>query len=253
MTTLFVSDLHLTPRRPQIAGQFFDMLQGEARRADALYILGDLFEFWVGDDAAGVLGYAPVIRHIRDLAESGVPVYFMHGNRDFLVGSRFAADAGCEILADPTVIDLYGEPVLLMHGDFLCTDDVEHQKFRAMVGDPEWQRSFLEKPVEERMKMAESAREQSGRHKDSIDMEIMDVNGEAVRRAFEEHRVRLLIHGHTHRPAIHESGPDRKRRIVLGDWYEQSSILRCGPGVQELDPLPESPASRSMGSDSIDR
>lgn len=237
MTTLFISDLHLTPQRPHITRLFFELLQGEARGADALYILGDLFEYWIGDDAAGVLGYAPVVREIARLTESGVPVYFMHGNRDFLVGDRFAAETGLEILDDPTVVDLYGEPALLMHGDFLCTDDVEHQKFRAMVGDPDWQHSFLERPVEERMQMAESAREESRNHKSSVTMEIMDVNAGAVRRIFDEYGVRLLIHGHTHRPAIH-GRPSGTRRIVLGDWYERSSILRCTPDAQKLEPEP---------------
>lgn len=240
MTTLFISDLHLSPRRPRIAESFHSLLRGEARGADAVYILGDLFEYWIGDDAAERLGYAAVLGEIRALSDSGVPVYFMHGNRDFLVGDRFAGDTGCGILPDPTVVDLYGEKVLLTHGDYLCTDDVEHQSFRRTVDDPAWRRAFLNQPIEERMQMAQDAREQSREHKDSVAMEIMDVNGEAVRRAFTEHRVRLMIHGHTHRPAIHDTGePAGTRRIVLGDWYEQSSILRCGPGVQELDPAPE--------------
>lgn len=237
MTTLFISDLHLSPRRPHIAESFISLLQGEARGADALYILGDLFEYWIGDDAAEQLGYAPVIREIRALSDAGVPVYFMRGNRDFLAGDGFADDTGCRILADPTVIDLYGERALLMHGDFLCTDDLEHQEFRRTVDDPHWQREFVGKPVEARMEMARQAREQSAEHKDSVSMEIMDVNADAVRRAFDEHGVGLMIHGHTHRPAVHDSGaPAGTRRIVLGDWYEQSSILRCSPGVQELDP-----------------
>jgi len=239
MTTLFISDLHLSPRRPHIAETFFSLLQGEARRADALYILGDLFEYWIGDDAAEQLGYAPVLREIRALSDAGVPVYFMRGNRDFLAGERFAAETGCRILPDPTVVELYGERALLMHGDYLCTDDTEHQAFRRTVDDPEWQRGFLGKPVEARMQMAQDAREQSREHKDSVTMEIMDVNADAVRRTFDDHSVRLMIHGHTHRPAIHDdSDPTGTRRIVLGDWYEQSSILRCAPGVQELDPPP---------------
>jgi UDP-2,3-diacylglucosamine hydrolase len=240
MTTLFISDLHLSPERPGITESFISLLQGEARHADALYILGDLFEYWIGDDAAEPLGYASVIREIRALADSGVPVYFMRGNRDFLIGDRFAADTGCVTLSDPAVVDLYGQRVLLMHGDFLCTDDTEHQAFRRTVDDPDWQREFLARPVEARMQMARDARAQSRAHKDSLSMEIMDVNEEAVRRAFEDHGVKLMIHGHTHRPAIHDGGgPGGTRRIVLGDWYEQSSILRCSAGTQELDPAPE--------------
>lgn len=239
MTTLFVSDLHLTPRRPQIGELFFDLLRGEAGEADALYILGDLFEYWIGDDAADALGYAPVVEQLRRVSDAGVPVYFMRGNRDFLVGKDFETATGCRVLADPTVIDLYGEPVLLMHGDYLCTDDVAHQQFRATVDDPEWRREFLSRPVTERMQMARDAREKSHEHKDSITMEIMDVNPGAVRRAFDEHGVGLMIHGHTHRPAVHQGGErGSRRRIVLGDWYEHSSILRCTPGKQELDPNP---------------
>lgn len=238
MTTLFISDLHLSPRRPHIAEAFFALLRSEARQADALYILGDLFEYWIGDDAAQRLGYAPVVGEIRALSDAGVPVFFMRGNRDFLAGERFAAESGCEVLPDPTVVDLYGERTLVMHGDFLCTDDAAHQEFRRTVDDPDWQRQFLSQPIEARMRMAEDARAQSREHKDSVTMEIMDVNAEAVRRAFDEHDVRLMIHGHTHRPAIHDD-PAGTRRIVLGDWYEQSSILRCSPGSQALDPPPE--------------
>lgn len=239
MTTLFISDLHLTPERPRITELFVELLRGEARRAEALYILGDLFEYWIGDDAADTLGFRPVVEEIRSLADAGVPVYFMRGNRDFLAGERFARESGCRILADPTVIDLYGEPAVLMHGDFLCTDDVDHQKFRAMVDDPQWQRDFLDQSVAERLQMAERARAESKEHKGSVSMAIMDVNQTAVREAFDTHGVRLMIHGHTHRPAIHDGhGLDDTRRIVLGDWYEQSSILRCNPGAQELSPDP---------------
>ncbi|MDZ7839792.1 MAG: UDP-2,3-diacylglucosamine diphosphatase [Gammaproteobacteria bacterium] len=244
MTTLFISDLHLTPRRPEISETFHSLLRGEAQGTDAVYILGDLFEYWIGDDAAEQLGYGQVLREIRALSDSGVPVYFMRGNRDFLIGDRFAADTGCGILPDPAIVDLYGEKVLLTHGDYLCTDDIEHQSFRRTVDDPAWRRAFLNRPVEERMRMAQDARKQSREHKDSVDMEIMDVNGQAVRRAFAEYGVRLMIHGHTHRPAIHDAGETAgNRRIVLGAWYEQSSILRCSPGVQELDPAPGNGAS----------
>jgi len=245
MSTLFISDLHLAPGRPCMTRLFMDLLSGEARHADGLYILGDLFEYWIGDDAANRLGYAPIVRALRALADTGVPVYFMRGNRDFLVGERFARETGCRILADPAVVDLYGEPALLMHGDFLCSDDIEHQKFRAMVDEPAWQRDFLAQPVETRLEMAKRARAQSREHKDSVAMDIMDVNEQAVRRAFEAHHTRLMIHGHTHRPAIHDHAPPAgTRRIVLGDWYQQSSILRCTPGAQELEPGPDDATNR---------
>lgn len=240
MTTLFVSDLHLTPRRPHIFELFGELLRGEARHADALYILGDLFEYWIGDDAAARLGYQPAIEQLRDLSEFGTPVYFMRGNRDFLVGEQFALETGCTILPDPILIELYGQATVLLHGDSLCTDDTEHQQFRRMVADRAWQRSFLDQPVTSRLREAERARAHSREHKGRIAMEIMDVNQDAVRDRFAEHGARLMIHGHTHRPAVHEQagGLPRHRRIVLGDWYEHSSILRCTPGRQALDPVP---------------
>lgn len=226
MATLFISDLHLDETRPHIVELFTRFLAEQARSAKTLYILGDFFESWIGDDddAALPVRIAPALRALRD---SGVPIYFMHGNRDFLLGPDYAARAGMTLLNDPTVIELAGEPTLLMHGDTLCTDDVEYQKFRALTRDPAWQRQFLAKPLTERRAFAAQARGESRRHTAAATPEIMDVNQAAVEAAMRSHGVRRLIHGHTHRPATHRFELDGQpaERIVLGDWYEQSSVL----------------------------
>jgi len=229
MTTLLISDLHLDPRRPRILDLFADLLAGEARRADALYILGDLFDSWIGDDDDAALA-AQVAQATRALRDSGVPIWFMHGNRDFLLGADYAARAGMSLLADPSVVELGGERVLLMHGDTLCTDDTEYLKFRALVRDPRWQAQFLAKPLAERRAFAAQARGESRRHTSAAKPEIMDVNQEAVAAAMRTHGVHKLIHGHTHRPATHHFDLDGRtaERVVLGDWYEQDSVLRIG-------------------------
>jgi len=226
MATLFISDLHLDETRPQIVDLFVRFLADEARKADALYILGDLFESWIGDDDDAPL--ATRIAHaLRSLRDSGVPIYFMHGNRDFLLGAEYAKRAGMELLADPTIVELDGERTLLMHGDTLCTDDVEYQKFRGLVRNPAWQQQFLAKPLAERRAFAAQARGESRKQTAMKAAEIMDVNQGAVESAMRTHGVRRLIHGHTHRPATHRFDLDGQaaERIVLGDWFEQSSVL----------------------------
>ncbi len=227
--TLFISDLHLDESRPHIVELFSRFLAGEARHADALYILGDLFESWVGDDDDGAMAQ-DVATALRELRDSGVPVFFMHGNRDFLLGEDYAARSGMTLLPDPTVVDLDSERVLLMHGDTLCTDDVDYQKFRTLVRDVKWQREFLAKPLGERRTFAAQARGESRKHTSAMRPEIMDVNQQAVEATMRAHDVRRLIHGHTHRPATHMFKLDKQtaRRLVLGDWYEQSSVLRSG-------------------------
>ena len=227
MPTLFISDLHLDESRPQILDVFSRFLAGQAREAEALYILGDLFESWIGDDDDSALALR-VSRELKALRDAGVPVYFMHGNRDFLLGADYAQRSGMTLLADPTVIELNGERTLLMHGDTLCTDDPDYQKFRALVRDPKWQREFLAKPLAERRAFAAQARGESRRHTAAMRPEIMDVNQQAVESAMRAHGVHRLIHGHTHRPAKHTFKLDGRNaeRIVLGDWYEQSSVLR---------------------------
>ncbi len=226
MATLFISDLHLDAVRPEPLTRFHALLAGPARRAEALYILGDLFEAWIGDDDDRP-PHPEVIASLADLCATGTPVYVMRGNRDFLVGARFEAETGCRLLRDPTVVDLYGEPTLLMHGDTLCTEDLEYQTFRRQVRDPRWQSGFLARPLAERAALAQKAREGSRMATQGKAEAIMDVTQEAVVETMRAHGVRQLIHGHTHRPAIHrlvlQSG--EARRIVLGDWYETDSVL----------------------------
>jgi UDP-2,3-diacylglucosamine hydrolase len=238
VTTLFISDLHLARERPRSTELFLNFLKTQANRADALYILGDLFEFWIGDDAATDIGHRAIIDALRHLNDGGVPTQFIPGNRDFLVGEQFSVETGCVLLADPSVIDLYGERVLLMHGDSLCTDDHAHQRFRALVNQSSWRKDFLAKPMEERFRLATDARAQSEFNKSLLTMDIMDVNQIAVESVMRDYGVQTLIHGHTHRPAIHQFRLDgtQVRRIVLGDWYEQSSVLRYSPHEVSLSP-----------------
>jgi UDP-2,3-diacylglucosamine hydrolase len=239
MTSLFISDLHLESGRPEIGEQFLSFLAGEARTAEVLYILGDLFEAWLGDDDPNPY-YSAMKVEIRALVDSGVPVFFMHGNRDFIIGEEFARETGVSILNDPTVVELYGENVLLCHGDSLCTDDEQYQQIRAMTRNPEWQAMMLAKTIEERIAFAIQARKESMARGESLDDEIMDVNQDAVEAALNEHGVDTMLHGHTHRPAVHEVNlRDRAaRRIVLGDWFEQGSVVRWDENGPRLEVMP---------------
>jgi UDP-2,3-diacylglucosamine hydrolase len=231
VSTLFVSDLHLDAAFPDAGDQFCEFLRNDARASEALYILGDLFEVWIGDDVDDP-EYVRVQKALADLTGAGTACFLMHGNRDFLLGERFAAGAGCELLPDPQVIDLYGDPVLVTHGDLLCTDDRSYQQLRAVVRDAGWQRRFLRLPVPARRALASAARAGSQQHMERLQPQIMDVRQEAVDAAMRACGVHTLIHGHTHRPAIHEFSLQGQpaRRIVLGAWYEQGSCLRCEPG-----------------------
>jgi UDP-2,3-diacylglucosamine hydrolase len=236
--TLFISDLHLDAGRPQITQLFLDFLETRASGSDALYILGDLFEAWIGDDDQSDMNQS-VCQGLRQCAASGTPVFVMHGNRDFLLGERFAEQSNATLLQDPTRIDLYGIPTLLMHGDLLCTDDMEYLSFREMVHDPQWQTGFLVKPLEQRRKIAVDMRTLSKEKTSDKAEAIMDVNQEAVIQTMTENQVPRLIHGHTHRPDVHEllvSG-ERAQRFVLGDWYEQGSVLECSPDGCELQSI----------------
>lgn len=239
MNAAFISDLHLHGDRPEAIEAFKAFLGELPGRASALYILGDLFEFWIGDDVP-LPAYLDALEALRRAGESGLPLYFMHGNRDFLIGDGFEQATGCRILADPAVVDLGGEPVLLMHGDTLCTDDTEYQQFRRQVRDPQWQRVFLSQPLERRLEIARAYRNESVKRTGEKAMEIMDVAQRAVEDAMTRHRVRYLIHGHTHRPAVHDLVVrDRPaQRIVLGDWYDQGSVLEWNDGGFELKTLP---------------
>ena len=229
MTTLFISDLHLCAQRPALTALFLDFLRGRATHADALYILGDLFEYWIGDDAAADAEFAAVIAGLRTLTQTGVPVYVMHGNRDFLLDEEFSKITGCRLLLDPTLIDLYGTPVLLMHGDTLCTDDVDYQNFRRIVRDPQWIKKFLAQSRDQRNAVVRDLRATSKAAMAEKPPDIMDVNPAAVETVMRSHRVHHLIHGHTHRPAQHDLllNGQPARRTVLGDWYEQGSVLEC--------------------------
>ena len=226
MNTLFISDLHLDEARPHIVDLFTRFVSNQARGAAALYILGDLFESWIGDDDDSALAHQ-VAGALSALKQSGVPVFFMHGNRDFLLGEVYARRAGMTLLADPTIIDLDSERTLLMHGDTLCTDDSAYQEFRAVVRNPDWQKQFGARSLAERRAFASQARAESAKHTASATAEIMDVNQDAVVATMRKHGVRRLIHGHTHRPASHHFEIDNQsaERIVLGDWYEQGSVL----------------------------
>ena len=239
MTTLFISDLHLDAERPAITELFGRFIDGEARGADALYILGDLFEAWVGDDDPSGAGTF-VAEKLRGLRDAGVPVSFIRGNRDFLLHAAYARAAGMAILPDPAVVMLYGKPTLLLHGDLLCTDDVAYQQFRAQTRNPDWQRQFLSQPLPARLAFAQQARAASKAHqsglRDAGRMEaITDVAPATVAATFARYGIDTMIHGHTHRPAVHthEGGT----RIVLGDWYEQGSVLRVDANSAKLSPL----------------
>jgi UDP-2,3-diacylglucosamine hydrolase len=238
MTTLFISDLHLDASRPAIMRLFLRFLDGEAAKADALYILGDLFEAWIGDDASDEVGDA-VADALARLHASGVPCFYIHGNRDFLLGDAYARRARMTLLPDPSLVEIGGEPVLLMHGDTLCIDDAPYQAFRRQTHDPAWQRAFLARPLAERRAFADQARAESKRYTKSVADAITDVNADAVSATMRRHAVRRLIHGHTHRPARHADTLDGTavERIVLGDWYEHGSMLSIGDGAIELAAL----------------
>jgi UDP-2,3-diacylglucosamine hydrolase len=243
---LFISDLHIDARHAPITEQFLDFVTSEARSADALYILGDLFESWVGDDAPDA-GQIAAMSAIKSLTSSGVPCYVMHGNRDFLLGREFCARSGAQILPDPLVITLYGEPVLVMHGDALCTDDRAYQRLRATVRDPGWQRRFLSLSVAQRRALAGAAREGSQAHTAALEYAVADVNEESVATAMRNAGTATLLHGHTHRPAIHPFSVDGRActRIVLGDWYTQGSVLAWDASGPELRSLPRAKARRN--------
>lgn len=245
MTTLFISDLHLDAERPAITELFGAFMHRQARQAEALYILGDLFEAWVGDDDPSETG-AYVADRIREVVDAGVPVNFIRGNRDFLVGDAFARRAGMRILPDPAVVVLYDRPVLLMHGDLLCSDDTAYQAFRAQTRDPDWQQQFLAQPLAARLafaaqaRAASQARQQGMIQSDRAQFEtVTDVTATTVEATLARYGIDTLIHGHTHRPAVHalQVGGRECRRIVLGDWYEQGSVLRADPDGYQLQAL----------------
>lgn len=224
---LFIADLHLAPERPQIIHLFERFIDEIAVQADRLYILGDFLEYWIGDDDTAT-GLENAFSALKRAHNADTKVYFMHGNRDFLVGEKLAARCQFKLIHEPIVENINGTPALLMHGDILCTDDIEYQQFRAMVRNTDWQSALLSKPLQEREQIARSLREKSQQATADKEENIMDVNQNAVIETMQRHAVSTLIHGHTHRPAIHrlEINGQPASRIVLGDWYHSGSYLK---------------------------
>jgi UDP-2,3-diacylglucosamine hydrolase len=233
VTTLFISDLHLEESRPDITGAFLGFLQERAMGVESLYILGDFFEAWIGDDENTPL-QQQVAEALREVRDSGTRIFLMHGNRDFLIGQDYCSRFDGTLLDDPTVIDMYGTPTLLMHGDSLCTADVEYQKFRARMRDPQMQKMMLARPLADRQQMARQLREMSMAKNQGKEEYIMDVTPEEVVKEMEAHNVQRMIHGHTHRPAVHdlEANGQPARRIVLGDWESHIWWLEAAPGQE---------------------
>lgn len=243
MATWFVSDLHLSPARPDIAHLFFDFLRDTARSADALYILGDLFDAWIGDDDTSAFA-AQVQDELRRFTDHGIPTYFVAGNRDFLIGRRFAERTGVKILTDPYVVNLYDTPTLILHGDLLCTDDVSYQRFRRWIRKPWLTKLLLALPLKSRMRIATKLRAGSKTQQPLSEeqLAIMDANAQTVIDYFKRYNVKQMIHGHTHRPAVHQHKLNgaSATRIVLGDWYTQGSMLKMTHEAHDLiqQPLP---------------
>lgn len=237
MHALFVSDLHLCSSRPASTTLFEKFLR-DAQAAQALYILGDLFEYWAGDDDLDDAFHRTLIAQIKTVADGGVQVFLLHGNRDFLIGENFLSASAVTLLPDPSLINLYGTPTLLMHGDTLCTDDVAYQHFRAEVRDPDWQTQFLATPLATRKAQIAALRQQSQAAKAEKSAEIMDTHPTAVADVLRAYGYPRLIHGHTHRPALHHESVDGHvcERWVLPDWYAGGGYLRCdAQGCRAID------------------
>ncbi len=227
--TLFISDLHLSATQPHSTELFLRFAADVAPKAEALYILGDLFEYWAGDDDLSDPFHLQITAVLHELAEQGTRIFIMRGNRDFLMDQELAAACNAKLLNDPTLLDLYGTPTLLTHGDALCTDDADYQRFRELVRKQDWQAQFLAQPLPQRKAQIEQLRKQSESQKRSKEMSIMDVNGNAVNELLRQYRYPRLIHGHTHRPArhLHHLDDHTCERWVLGDWDRQENALRC--------------------------
>ena len=227
--TLIVSDIHLSDLKPEITQYFLGFLKTLAGQAQYLYILGDLFDYWIGDEEIKKPSASAIVKSLKEVSKSGTDIFLLHGNRDFLLGEKFANAAGLKIINEETPVNLYDNHLLLMHGDTLCTDDVDYQEFRTKVHNKNWQNCFLAKPIEERQKFARYARATSEKNKAVKSAEIMDVNNDTVRNIFRKHNFRTLIHGHTHRPAHHTLIIDGVlcNRYVLPDWDTGGGYLQC--------------------------
>jgi UDP-2,3-diacylglucosamine hydrolase len=236
LLSFFVSDLHLSDTRPAANEAFFSFIEQKAPSAQALYILGDLFEYWVGDDDLAEPFHAVVAGFLRGLSRAGVALYVMQGNRDFLMGERFCEETGARLLDDPAVVELAGVKTLLMHGDTLCSDDADYQDWRRVVRSEKWQREFLSKPLAERRRAILELRERSKNAIRVKPAQVMDVNDDAVRNAFRQHGVTRLVHGHTHKAGRHSMQVDGRlcERWVLPDWYGPGGYLEIGAGKPRL-------------------
>jgi UDP-2,3-diacylglucosamine hydrolase len=236
LLSFFVSDLHLSDTRPAANEAFFSFIEQKAPSAQALYILGDLFEYWVGDDDLAEPFHAVVAGFLRGLSRAGVALYVMQGNRDFLMGRRFCEETGARLLDDPAVVELAGVETLLLHGDTLCSDDADYQDWRRVARSEPWQREFLSRPLAERRRAILELRERSKKAIRAKPAEVMDVNDDAVRNAFRQHRVTRLVHGHTHKAGRHSMEVDGRlcERWVLPDWYGPGGYLEIGAGEPRL-------------------
>ncbi|PSV13726.1 UDP-2,3-diacylglucosamine diphosphatase [Photobacterium leiognathi] len=236
MTTLFISDLHLSASRPDMTACFLRFMAEDTANIDALYVLGDLFEMWIGDDEE-----SPFLQQIKQafktLTDSGIPCYFVHGNRDFLIGKRFSQQTGIQLLPEHSVVDLYGKPTLILHGDTLCIEDEAYQRYRKKVHNKFIQWLFFRIPLSKRIQIGEKFRNNSSKNNQMKSQSIMDVTASEVVRVMKEFHVDQMIHGHTHRPDIHSLTVDEKpaTRIVLGDWYEHGSVLVVTPDGYQLE------------------
>ncbi|OOZ40829.1 UDP-2,3-diacylglucosamine diphosphatase [Solemya pervernicosa gill symbiont] len=233
--SLFIADLHLHESRPETTRLFLDFLQRESASAEALYILGDLFEIWFGDDDPDP-GKQQIVTALKAWQ---APLFFMHGNRDFLIGAQFLTETGAQLLQDPTLIELYGKQTLLMHGDTLCTDDQDYQAFRNMVRAPALIEQVLSLEIGPRIEMISEVRAKSRAEMSEKSLAIMDANQQEIEQVMRSHQVQQLIHGHTHRPAIHDLELDGQsvQRMVVGDWHQRGSVLRCTPEGCSLEPI----------------
>lgn len=242
MRTVFISDLHLSEERPDITRALFRFIDAECinspEKTDAFYILGDFFEAWIGDDAQSPL-ISDVKNSLKAISTAGINLYLMHGNRDFLIGNSFCDDIGATLITDGSVIELNGEPVLLMHGDILCTQDTDYLTFREMVRNPLWQRAFLEKSIVERIEIAQQLRQKSQESAGDKASYIMDVDDSEVTKQLNTRNIKTMIHGHTHRPAVHNlTDPEQGRRIVLGDWDKYGWMLIADSSGLTLNKFP---------------
>ncbi len=232
MTIAFISDLHLSAARPSSISLFCNFMEVSATQLSKLYILGDLFDYWIGDDGAEALGFTRVEKALKQTSDSGTKIYFIAGNRDFLVGKAFAERTGVDILKDKTILELYGQRVMIAHGDQFCIDDIAYIKARTHFLNPQWQLSVLKTPIEDRIQEAMRLRSESEQRKSGQSEEIMDVNQQEIIREFKKHDLDLMIHGHTHRPYVHQLEIDGRtcRRYVLGEWKTERSVIYANQG-----------------------